>query len=283
MESQNVHLPDDRHVPVAQLATCIAEALHPIPDRDFWRFGMLEKRWQTSPGNWQCEPLSPEDWGKLDALWLGAKLAKLNQSLVSGGDFSPDHFEPYKQALASGAWRENWQPAPEFYSDRQDAIASQRKAKDEHLKALMARVHSGGLMTFTDSGAPEAGGLPAGGGMCRIRRVDAIAYLELCGLEPKMPAAEQTMPDDSGTEPAEAALKKAKLIEQFKPQWPSIENDLDEASRNGLKVQAYAGKHGQWSPSNALAWAQANDKITGGAGCLAQAWQGRSATHKIAR
>lgn len=56
-------------------------------------------------------------------------------------------------------------------------------------------------------------------------------------------------------------MKKAALIAALEHEWGSIEADLSEATRNGLKVAAHAGTHGEWYASKARAWAVSKGKI----------------------
>lgn len=56
-------------------------------------------------------------------------------------------------------------------------------------------------------------------------------------------------------------LKKSALVAELASDWPSIEADLQEAARNGLKATAHAGKHGEWDASKARAWALRKGKL----------------------
>ncbi len=57
------------------------------------------------------------------------------------------------------------------------------------------------------------------------------------------------------------ALKKRALVAKHVGQWPSIERDLSEASRNGLNAAKVAGRPGWWIEDEALSWAKANDRL----------------------
>lgn len=65
----------------------------------------------------------------------------------------------------------------------------------------------------------------------------------------------------NATEPQELPMKKAALVAALQHEWASIEADLSDASRNGLKEAAHAGKHGEWFQSKARAWAVSRGKI----------------------
>ena len=56
-------------------------------------------------------------------------------------------------------------------------------------------------------------------------------------------------------------MKKAALIAALEHEWPSIEADLGEATRNGLKDAAHTGKHGEWDREKARVWAVRKNKI----------------------
>lgn len=59
----------------------------------------------------------------------------------------------------------------------------------------------------------------------------------------------------------DAPMKKAALIAALEHEWPSINADLSEATRNGLRDAAHAGKHGEWHEPKARAWAVSKGKI----------------------
>ena len=71
-------------------------------------------------------------------------------------------------------------------------------------------------------------------------------------------------------------MKKSALIAEFEYEWPSIVEDISEATRNGLKAAAHTGKHGRWDTDKARAWAVSNGKIKQSAPVhsLAAAWSG---------
>ena len=56
-------------------------------------------------------------------------------------------------------------------------------------------------------------------------------------------------------------MKKKALIAQLEHEWPSIEADLKDATRNGLKDAAATGVHGEWFVEPARAWAQRKGKL----------------------
>ncbi|MBH1978489.1 MAG: hypothetical protein I8H67_08980 [Comamonadaceae bacterium] len=80
---------------------------------------------------------------------------------------------------------------------------------------------------------------------------------------------------DSASTAHEMPMKKAALITALEYEWPSIEADLSEAARNGLKNAAHAGTHGDWDKAKARAWAVSKGKIKQAAPALHPAiWPG---------
>ncbi len=79
-----------------------------------------------------------------------------------------------------------------------------------------------------------------------------------------------------------SALKKSALIAELEYEWSSIELDISEASRNGLKA-AHNGKYGEWDKGKARAWAVSKGKIkpTAPIHSLSNVWQGSSTRHTI--
>lgn len=56
-------------------------------------------------------------------------------------------------------------------------------------------------------------------------------------------------------------MKKKALIGEVLYEWPTVEADIREASRNGLKKEAHAGKHAEWDVDLARQWAKKNGKL----------------------
>ena len=104
----------------------------------------------------------------------------------------------------------------------------------------------------------------------------------------KRPAPAQTAPPApvvAGNETVKQvnAMKKAALIAALEYEWPSIEDNISEATRNGLKAAAHTGKHGEWDKDKAREWAVSNGKIKQSAPVhsLAAAWAGTTTRHTI--
>ena len=68
-------------------------------------------------------------------------------------------------------------------------------------------------------------------------------------------------PEPAPAEPTPTIMKKKALIAQLEHEWPSIEADLKDATRNGLKDAAATGVHGEWFVEPARAWAQRKGKL----------------------
>ena len=58
-----------------------------------------------------------------------------------------------------------------------------------------------------------------------------------------------------------ACVKRTALIDRNCRRWPSIERDLKDASENGLSRAAKADTYGDWWEGDALAWAEARNKL----------------------
>jgi hypothetical protein len=56
-------------------------------------------------------------------------------------------------------------------------------------------------------------------------------------------------------------VKRNALIDQNRPQWPSVERDLRDGSSNGLSDDARADEWGWWYEGDAKAWAEKRGKI----------------------
>ena len=80
-------------------------------------------------------------------------------------------------------------------------------------------------------------------------------------------------------------MKKVALIAALEHEWSSIEADISDATRNGLKAAAHTGKHGEWDKDKARAWAVSKGKIKQAAPVhsLAGAWTGATTRHTIGR
>ena len=86
----------------------------------------------------------------------------------------------------------------------------------------------------------------------------------LLALVPEPQAATPAPVADSASHALEiqsTPMKKAALIAALEHEWPSIEADLGEATRNGLKDAAHTGKHGEWDREKARVWAVRKNKI----------------------
>ena len=78
-------------------------------------------------------------------------------------------------------------------------------------------------------------------------------------------------------------MKKSALIAMLKFEWPSIDGDMREATRNELNTDAHTEKHGMWNSDNARAWAVSRGKIKGPSQehSLASVWLGTTRRHTI--
>lgn len=118
----------------------------------------------------------------------------------------------------------------------------------------------------------------------RGRKVPAaLAEFLAAGSKPE----NEQSPAPAAPPPAPAAekpvtIKRQALIDKHLPRWPTVENDLNEASRNDLKKEASVA-HGVWDEQKALVWAESRGKLIGGnpAARIAGHWPGPVLVHKI--
>lgn len=76
-------------------------------------------------------------------------------------------------------------------------------------------------------------------------------------------------------------FKKKALIHELQGEWPTIEQDLSEASRNGLDA-AKAEGHGNWDAQKARDWAESKGKLVKSADVhtLPSVWLGPVTRHR---
>ncbi len=74
-------------------------------------------------------------------------------------------------------------------------------------------------------------------------------------------AAPQEPPQAAPAEASADIAKRTALVARLQHEWPTIEADLNEASRNGLRDAARAGTHGFWRVDKAREWAQQRGKL----------------------
>lgn len=90
-------------------------------------------------------------------------------------------------------------------------------------------------------------------------------------------------PQSDGAAAGEMPMKKEALIGCLEKEWPSIRSDFQDASRNGLKEVAHAGKHGQWHKAKVREWGISKGKLKNvePPDPLSGAWSGPSRKHRI--
>ncbi len=107
------------------------------------------------------------------------------------------------------------------------------------------------------------------------------AWFAACGVEadaaPQEPA--QAAPAEASTDIA----KRAALVALLEHEWPTIEKDLNEASRDGLREAAHAGTHGFWRVDKAREWAKQRGKLREKADVLPlnSPWPGSVRKHRM--
>ncbi|HMN20194.1 MAG TPA: hypothetical protein PKA16_02255 [Ottowia sp.] len=92
--------------------------------------------------------------------------------------------------------------------------------------------------------------------------------------------------EDAQAAQAEASAgtaKRAALVARLEHEWPTIEADLNEASRNGLGKAARAGTRGFWRVEKAREWAQQRGKLRQQASVrpLNSPWPGAVRKHRM--
>lgn len=116
--------------------------------------------------------------------------------------------------------------------------------------------------------------------------LDARPLIEKANC-PATPAPQQNsepapVVEDSASATEDLPMKKAALIAALEHEWPSIERDLSDASRNGLKAAAHSGTHGKWYKARARVWAVSEGKIKQAAPAhpITGAWAGGVTRHR---
>jgi hypothetical protein len=97
------------------------------------------------------------------------------------------------------------------------------------------------------------------------------------------PSTQAIKPPRQGAQPIQLGImKRSALVAAFKHEWPSIEADLSDASRNGLKGAAHTEMNRDWNADNARAWAKSKGKLKleSGPHGLTNVWPGAVKRHK---
>lgn len=107
------------------------------------------------------------------------------------------------------------------------------------------------------------------------RRVDVAGHTEATA------SAVPAEPREGAPAEKRRFFKKSALVQELQGEWPTIEKDLSEASRNGLNA-AKAKAHGSWDVQKASEWAEGKGKLVKSAKghTLQAAWQGNKTTHR---
>ncbi|MGM9428284.1 hypothetical protein [Hydrogenophaga sp. MI9] len=160
-----------------------------------------------------------------------------------------------------------------------------------HLLELMLRGQTEVSMEFTSRGDECVFLMPFDGDphiatieTCGINQQDLLILRAslACEAKPTTPAPVVAENTSHEAEAQEMPMKKAALIAALEHEWGSIEADLSEATRNGLKVAAHAGTHGEWYASKARAWAVSKGKIRQAAPVIHSAiWPGTVTRNRI--
>lgn len=127
-----------------------------------------------------------------------------------------------------------------------------------------------------------------------VRAADFAAWMARQGQEPSallaawckaqgVVVAEAQTPAPATAQEPVALMKKQALIHELRPQWPTIEADLKESSREGNEDLAAANvRHGMWDKDKALAWAKSRGKLpVNNVHSLPSVWPGAITRHQL--
>jgi hypothetical protein len=142
---------------------------------------------------------------------------------------------------------------------------------------------------WADCDSPDACKFDGAKGLAPVAIPVDVAHLQW-GYGRRVEAAEQPQAaapalsaDPVGQAPAgeRRVLKKNVLVQELEGEWPTIKEDLSEASRNGLNA-AKAEGHGNWDVDRAKAWAESKGKLVKSADVhtLPNRWPGQVTRHR---
>ncbi len=163
----------------------------------------------------------------------------------------------------------------------------------EQRKKLWREIERGTIKAFDDADKFETFYFPKNKFSCLLR-IDDLKALGVnlpfmmasftSDATPNKPAPVSAAPEhEAGPEPVQAApaMKRRALIAEYLNEWPSIEADLNDASRNELD-SAKLPKHGMWDADKALAWARSRGKLVQQRTSMEPAtWHGAITRHQL--
>lgn len=235
------------------------------------------------------------------------------------GGFDKSKGWPQALLIEVVAWLQAPQPAPgqkRWTSERRDQFELLRLVTDAgeleytsetvRVKVSGRRVVSPGIRNddwpdrYTVGGVPYAYERPAQYRVVTRRLVTAQAlaawlrqqgqapsgliraWFTACGVQARSAQQEPTQAAPTPDASADIA-KRAALVARLEHEWPTIEADLNEASRNGLREAAHAGKLGFWRVDKAREWAQQRGKLRQQADVrpLNSPWHGAVHKHRL--
>lgn len=172
----------------------------------------------------------------------------------------------------------SWEPDPLSFGDSAPPVADTDKGLAGAIKYMR--------QYWGESPAPAAGKWMGQHVLDPLAVRLNVAHLQW-GYGRRVEVAEQTQAaapaEPAMTAPAEKrrVLKKTALVQKLLGEWPTIEQDLSEASRNGLNA-AKAEGHGNWDVDRAKAWAESKGKLVKAAQVhmLQAAWPGNVTAHR---
>jgi hypothetical protein len=167
-----------------------------------------------------------------------------------------------------------WDVAPQLHNPNQSNETQRAIVEKEHRNALCQKLKAGGITAhFLYSGLPVSLNFPFEA-LCvndtkgqillplnAFRSFAASLRIEVI-VQDEADIEIKTKDRMAASTQETAVLKKAALIKKFIPEWPTIEKDISDASRNGLNAAAKAPKHGDWFDADARKWAICKGKIS---------------------
>lgn len=228
----------------------VLEGFLPNGDAGSERFSQALE-WLNAPR----EALTAQEAAEQEAAWMDA-------TLDAAGFFALGHVSPVEAAML--LCRHN----PHEVTEKDaEVITCDPNCSSEITPNDFKRLRR----TFVDLDHTKPGNRPlvdwmlAAAGAGRRVHPWAHRYAEHHGLygPEKKPAPTPVEPPLSatGVDAQGVVMKRKALVSALEHEWPTIEADLREASRNGLKDAAATGVHSEWYVERASEWAQRKGKL----------------------
>ncbi|WP_139147000.1 hypothetical protein [Hydrogenophaga sp. PML113] len=168
--------------------------------------------------------------------------------LPAGMQFVP--FEDLAHYIAEAIWR-----------DQDDEVGIGYGGARLNLEQELPRAVRDGVLKVRDPLTLGPHPFPVGNALNRalVSVDDLQAFVADRGLQVEVHAISDAGPLTPSATSSSLAMKRKALVLAVKSDWPTVEADLREASRNGLKEVAHGGNG--WSLDLARGWAKAKGKL----------------------